>query len=193
MAGVSNPAAFSGGTGEEDDEALRSRVLASYHSLPNGANAAYYESRVLEQGAAAVTVLPRNRGVGTVDIVFSTASGVPTEAEIAAVQELLEREREICVDLQVSAPSTVSVDVTAALTIADGYDFQEVSDAAEAALREFFGGGRLSAPVYRAGLYALLMGVEGVENCILSAPAADIQAVSGRLPVIGSVTLSEAS
>ena len=36
-----NPAAFTGGRDQEDDESLRSRVLSSYRRLPNGANAAF--------------------------------------------------------------------------------------------------------------------------------------------------------
>ena len=38
-----NPAAFTGGSDEEDDETLRARVLESYQRLPNGANTAWYE------------------------------------------------------------------------------------------------------------------------------------------------------
>ena len=73
VAGVTNAAAFSGGTDGEDDEALRARLLSSYRLLPNGANAAYYESKVLNlENVQAVTVLPKNRGTGTVDVVFAT-------------------------------------------------------------------------------------------------------------------------
>ncbi|MBR1659910.1 MAG: baseplate J/gp47 family protein, partial [Oscillospiraceae bacterium] len=54
--GVTNPAPFAGGTEVESDSALRVRILGSYRSLPNGANAAYYQRRVQEQGAVAVTV-----------------------------------------------------------------------------------------------------------------------------------------
>lgn len=193
VSAVTNPAAFTGGTDGEDDESLRARVLGSYRTLPNGANAAYYESKVLGcAGVEAVTVLPKNRGIGTVDVVFATRSGVPTAAEVAAVQALLDAEREICVDIEVSAPTTAAVSVTAALKMADGYGFAAVKTAAEAALTAHFSGALLSKPVYRAGLSALLMSVEGVENCVLSAPAADTAAADGTLPVLGTVTLTEA-
>ena len=193
ISGVVNDAAFSGGTDGEDDEALRSRVLSSYHKLPNGANAAYYESKVMDlDSVAAVTVLPRNRGVGTVDVVFATYDGVPTEDEIDEVQALLDSEREICVDIEVSAPTTETVNVAAALTIAESSDAAEVLAAAEAAIRAYFDGSLLSEAVYRAKLYAILMSVAGVENCILSAPAADIAADTGVLPALGTLTVSEA-
>mgnify|MGYP004520142699 FL=1 len=47
VAGVTNPAAFVGGSDGETDEALRQRVLDSFVRLPNGANAAFYEQRAL--------------------------------------------------------------------------------------------------------------------------------------------------
>lgn len=193
VSGVRNAAAFSGGTDGEEDSGLRARVLASYRTLPNGANAAYYESKVLElDNVEAVTVQPRARGVGTVDVTFATYAGTPTEAEVAEVQALLDSEREICVDIAVSAPETVAVDVTAALTVAEGYGFAAVKTAAEQALSGWFSGARLSKGVYRAAILSLLMAVEGVENCVLTAPATDLAAVSGTLPVAGTVTISEA-
>ena len=190
---VSNDAAFHGGSDTESDEALRARVLASYRRLPNGANAAYYESKVLDHpGTAAVRVLPRSRGIGTVDVVFSTADGVPSAAEIAQVQAVLDAEREICVDIQVLAPDTETVDVAAELTAAQDRDFEAVSAAAEAALEAYFSGGLLGRPVYRAKLESLLMAVDGVENCCLTAPEEDLPGERITLPVLGTVTISEA-
>ena len=190
---VCNDEAFHGGSDTERDEALRSRVLAAYHRLPNGANTAYYEGKVLDfPGTAAVRVLPRSRGIGTVDIVFSTTDGVPTAAERTQVQALLDAEREICVDIRVLAPTTAELDVTAELTAAQDRDFAEVSAAAEAVLRTFFTGALLGRPVYRAKLESLLMAVDGVENCRLTAPAADLPGERVTLPVLGTVTISEA-
>ena len=193
VTGVDNPADFSGGCDVESDGALRERVLGSYRSLPNGANAAYYVSRVRDlPGVAEVVVLPKNRGIGTVDIVFSTENGVPTEAERAAVEARLNAEREICVDVKVQTPQTEEVDVTAELTVTPGRDAEEVLTAAETALHSYFSGRLLGRPVYRAKLAALLMAADGVENCVLSEPEEDLDAESGVLPVAGTITLSEA-
>ena len=192
VSGVTNPSAFSGGTDGESDAELRARVLASYRKLPNGANAAYYENKVLScPNVEAVTVMPRARGRGTVDVTFATYGGVPEQEEVDAVQAMLDSEREICVDIDVFAPDTVEVDVEAALTIADGYAYSGVAEAAEAALRAYFSGARLSKPVYRAALCALLMAVDGVENCALAAPAADVAVSEKALPVLGTVRLRE--
>jgi uncharacterized phage protein gp47/JayE len=191
--GVVNDAAFSGGTDGEDDEALRARVLHSYRALPNGANVAYYESRVLDfPFAAAVSVLPRERGAGTVDVIFSTHSGVPTAAEISAVQDLLDSEREISVDVLVSAPTEQEVDIDCEIETEDDADFDAVQSAADAALRAYFNGSLLGRAVYRAKLSAILMAVEGVRNCTLNEPAADLSATADVLPTLGTLTIGEA-
>ena len=193
VAGVVNDGAFSGGSDGEDDASLRERILASYRLLPNGANRAYYESRVLNQtGVAAVEVTPRARGVGTVDIVFAMEEGVPDAQKIAEVAAMLDSDREICVDIRVTAPTEREIDIEAALKTEPGRDYDTVAAAASAAINAWFTGARLGKAVYRAKLQALLMAVDGVENCVLKKPAADIAAAAGVLPRVGSVRLSEA-
>lgn len=193
VSSVTNPEAFSGGCEAESDSELRERVLASYRKLPNGANAAYYEALALSvPGVEKVVVLPRNRGRGTVDIVFSASDGYPGEELLEKVRALTQECREICVDVSVAAPQTRTVNVTAALTVDPAYDFEFVKASAKAALEAYFGGGKLGESVYAAKILSLLMAVEGVENCALSAPAADIAADKVTLPVLGTVTLSEA-
>lgn len=193
VSGVVNDAAFSGGRDKESDGALRERVMGSYRTLPNGANAAYYESRVRSVGdVEAVTVLPKKRGLGTVDVVFTVAGGVPDAEKVAEVKALLEGEREICVDIAVSAPETAAVDVAAAVTAAAGYGAAAVKAAVEEAVTAYFGGALLGMAVYRARLAAVVMGVPGVENCVLSAPAADLAAAEGVLPVLGTLTVTAA-
>lgn len=190
---VVNDTAFTGGANAEDDESLRQRVLMTYRSLPNGANAAYYEKCVLScPGVAAAVVLPRSRGVGTVDVVFAVGGGLPSDEQVLEVQNKLEQQREICVDLQVRAPSARQVDVSAALKLTDGYKFEDVSAAATAAVQTCFSGKLLGKPVYRAKLQALLMAVEGVENCVLTAPAEDLAAEADMLPVLRELSFSEA-
>ena len=97
-----NPAPFLGGVDVEEDEALRQRVLETYRRMPNGANAAFYEQGALSFGqVAACAVLPRQRGIGTVDVVVSTRAGVPEEALLAKLQGYFEERREIAVDVKV--------------------------------------------------------------------------------------------
>lgn len=48
ISGVTNTDAFTGGSDDEGDGELRARVLRSYRTLPNGANAAYYEAKLMQ-------------------------------------------------------------------------------------------------------------------------------------------------
>ena len=188
-----NPAAFTGGADAETDAALRERVLASYRRLPNGANAAYYESSALDtNGVAAVKVLPRNRGIGTVDIIIASATGIPSEALVSAVQTKLASQREICVDIAVSAPQTLPVDVTASVTAKAGYSGAAVAAAVKSALEAYFTGERLGESVLLVKLGSIIYAAEGVENYSITSPAADIAVPASQLPVAGTVTVTEA-
>ena len=94
-------------------------------------------------------------------------------------------------DVQVKAPAEVEMDVSAELAVREGADFSAVKAAAEQALASFFSGRRLGGPVLLAELGDLLYHVEGVENYRLLAPAADLAAEDGTLPMLGRVTVTE--
>lgn len=193
VSAVTNELAFSGGCDEECDSELRTRVLDSYRSLPNGANAAYYRALAMSvPGVEKVLVQPRKRGRGTVDIVFSAVGGVPGQELLDRVGELISEAREICVDVNVSAPETADVDIAAQLSIADGYSFENVKAGCEKALTDYFGGDKLGEGIYMAKLCSIIMGVEGVENCRLTAPVADTEPIEGVLPVIAGLDISQA-
>ena len=164
ITGCTNPAPFTGGSDQEDDASLRSRILESYQRLPNGANAAWYEQTAMgHEGVAAARAVGRARGIGTVDVYIAT----------------------------VKAPAAVEMDVSAELAVREGADFSAVKAAAEQALASFFSGRRLGGPVLLAELGDLLYHVEGVENYRLLAPAADLAAEDGTLPMLGRVTVTE--
>ncbi len=188
-----NPAAFTDGSDGESDESLRGRVLETYRRLPNGANIAYYETQALNvDGVTAASVMPKHRGVGTVDVVIASETGVPSQTLIAAVQAKLEQQREICVDLKVLAPQTKAVNVTVSVTAAEGFDADAVMQAVSQALTAYFSGALLGQPVLRAKLGSIIYGVKGVENYALTVPSADVTAAADTLPVLGSLRVTKA-
>jgi len=189
VAGCVNTAAFTGGSAGESDESLRARILASYSSLPNGANAAYYETQALAvDGVAAVEVIPKARGTGTVDIYVASASGLPDAGVVEAVRARLAALRGICVDIAVAAPEGSQVDVAIALSAAD---FAAARAGVQAALEAYFSGKLLGKGVCLAALTSLVFAVPGVKNCRVTAPAADVEAEAGVLPVLGTLTFTE--
>ena len=185
-----NPVAFTGGTDREDDETLRARVLETYRRLPNGANAAFYQQGALSfDEVAAAAVIPRPRGVGSVDVVVSTAAGAPSAELLEELEDYFEARREIAVDVQVRAPEMETVDVTVQVAAEEGQDAQAVQDAVEAALRGWFDGRRLGQSVLRAALGELVFHVEGVANYALTAPAADVAVEVDVLPRLGTLAV----
>lgn len=191
VAKCDNPHAFTGGADAESDEALRARVLASYASLPNGSNRAYYETAALDtEGVGAVSVQPRARGIGTVDVVVASPAGVPPDSVLQAVKGKFETQREICVDVAVSAPKTVTVAVTTAISVEDGQDFGTVAARVKNVVEQFFDGKRLGKNVLLAKLSSLIFAVDGVSNCTVSQPAADVTVAYNELPVAGTVTVT---
>ncbi len=192
VAGVTNPEPLTGGADPEGDEPYRARILDSYRRLPNGANAAWYEARTLEvEGVAAVSVLPRWQGIGTVGVVVSGVQGMPEPALLAAVEAVLQPAREIATDVTVLSPEAVPVPVAVEVTVARGYDPATVLLNLRTALTQYFTGALLGRPLYRAALGKLIYGVEGVENYVLTAPAADVAIGPQQLPVADTLSVTE--
>ena len=188
----SNPEGFSGGQDEESDEKLRGRVLDTYHRLANGANSAfYYQTAMSFDGVEAATVIPRSRGVGTVDVVVASREGVPDVTLLQRLRNHFRSVREIAVDVDVLAPTEYAVEVEVDVVAEEGVDFEEVKGRVETALTGWFTGKRLGCPVLRAELNALVFGVEGVANCTIVLPGEDIAADISTLPVLDDLIVSE--
>ena len=186
-----NAASFYGGMDEENDDSLRERVLKSYRTLPNGANAAYYEKEVLQtDNVSAVKVLPKNRGIGTVDVVISAVSGMPDAQLINTVKSVLDEKREICVDIEVLSPTAVTVPVSAEIDVEAGYDYSAAAQEVENRLAGFFGGELLGQNVLIAQLADIIYSTEGVRNYRISLPSSDVTVSETELPVAGTIQIS---
>lgn len=192
IATCTNPQPFAGGADGEEDEALRERVLDTFKRLPNGANAAFYEREALSfDQVSAVAVVSRPRGVGSVDIVPATLTGVPGEALLEQLQDYFEERREIAVDLEVRAPETVTVNIQVKVEPEEGRNTEEVLDRVEGAIQGWFTGKLLGQDILRARLGNLIYSCDGVENYVITAPAADVSVEKDKLPILGTLTVEE--
>ena len=188
-----NPTAFVGGEDAESDESLRTRILDSYKRLPNGANAAFYESQAMRYpGVAAAKAIGRARGVGTVDVYVAVTSGIPEHDLLQEIQKDLAEKREISVDVRVLAPTAKPIPVTISLEIAEGAEYKTVKTEVEAALRSYFTGARLGKSVLLSQLHAVLHGVKDLANYHIAAPTADAVMKAMELPTLGTLTISAA-
>ena len=192
IASCTNPQAFAGGADGEGDEELRARILDTFRRLPNGANAAFYEQGALSfDQVAAAAVIPKPRGLGSVDVIVSTLAGTPGEELLEQLQDYFEQRREIAVDVQVKAPTPVTVNVAVQVKAKGGWDKTQVLDQVEEALEGWFDGTLLGRDVLLAQLGSLIYGCDGVENYAVSAPAADLAVDAGQLPVLGTLSVEE--
>ena len=185
-----NPEPLTNGLDQEGDEELRARVLATYQRLANGANNAFYRQAAMSfDEVAAVTVLPKNRGVGTVDVVPAAQGGVPGKELLEEMQAYFDRVREIACDVKVLAPTAQTVDLELKLWAEEDRDFNTVAKAVEQTLMDWFNGERLGQPLLRAQLTSLVFGVDGVANCAFVKPEADLPLDSKTLPVLYKLKL----
>ena len=106
-------------------------------------------------------------------------------------QSYFDRVREIAVDVKVMAPTLETVDVWVKLWVQEGRDYQAVAAAVRQRLELWFSGERLGRPLLRAQLISLIYGVDGVANCRLAAPEADMALDSVTLPVLGELTIED--
>lgn len=179
-----------GGADGEEDEELRTRVLESFKRLPNGANSAFYQQAALSfEQVAAAAVIPRPRGVGSVDVVPATLSGLPDRELLAELESYFEERREIAVDLKVRAPETVTVDVAVQIEPGEGRSREEVLSRVEQTVRSWFTGRLLGQRVLLARLGSLIYGCDGVANYTIEAPAADVAVKEDQLPVLGTLSV----
>ena len=187
-----NPEALTNGQDREEDEALRARILSTYRRLANGANAAFYRQEALDfDGVAAASVIPRNRGIGTVDVVIAAVGGMPGEELLQGLQDHFNEVREIAVDVLVAAPTCREVNVAVRLQPTGGYTFQQVSQTVTAMLENWFSGKLLGRPVLQAELNAMVFGAEGVANCTVTVDGGDAVVDSETLPCLGELVITE--
>ena len=192
IASCTNPQAFAGGADGEGDEELRARILDTFRRLPNGANVAFYEQGALSfDQVAAAAVIPKPRGLGSVDVIVSTLAGTPGEELLEQLQDYFEQRREIAVDVQVKAPTPVTVNVAVQVKAKGGWDKTQVLDQVEETLESWFDGKLLGQDVLLARLGSLIYGCDGVENYAVSAPAADLAVDADELPVLGTLSVEE--
>lgn len=191
--GVGNPLPFTGGEDGETDEQLRARVVASWNTIPNGTNAAFYRDFVLGyEGVRSVSVIPRSSGTGTVTIYAAGSGQAPDESLLARIQEELQQMREINVDVTLLPCETVEVSLYAEITPQDGYSMEEVRADCQQALREYFLSLSIGQPVLLAAAGDALFHTPGVKNYAFKTQmCSDRFVAQSQLAVPGELGLAE--
>lgn len=209
------------GDDTETDTELRARLIVALTDRPFGGNIASYRTNIMDiDGVGAVQVYPTWNGGGTVLCSVLGADFTPASAELVEnVQNAIDPPPNqglglglapIGAQVTIVAPTSLPVNVSATLTLQQGYQVGQLQTPIETAISNYLlsvaqGWGtnvsstsvQYQANVYVARVTAAIVGVPGVVNATdvqLNGGTADlILTETGTLqqvPALGTVTLT---
>lgn len=195
--------AFTGGSDVESDADLRARILTKRRKPPAGGNANDYRAWALEvPGAADAIVYPLRLGLGSVSVVALTSGSgsarIPAQPLIDSVASHINEVRPVgCSIMQVFGPTAKPANVTATITLTAGYTFALVQFSVVAALTDYVGQLAPLATLHRSQLFRIIMGIDGVADCAITVPAADVTAADAggtsiEMITPGAITVTQA-
>jgi uncharacterized phage protein gp47/JayE len=190
---VVNQGKITGGTQEESDSELRSRLLYAYRNNNNGTNCAYYKELAENvQGVYSAGVLPKNRGTGTVDVYIAKQGAVADNDLVNQVQAIMTDAREVNVNVLVRSATASSVDIKVELEIMDGYTFDDVKEKAIAVLTEYISSLGVGGSLYLSEAGERLYHIDGVKRYHFDEDyCSDTTYPQTRVPYAGTITVEE--
>ena len=190
---VYNSGVFTDGADEESDEELRLRVIDSYISLTNGANAAYYKGIAMSvDGVYSASVVGRGRGDGTVDVYISARGDTVSPSVKSAVQVLMNEGRELNTDVLVRDPEEVDVSLYIRISVEPGYAFAAVSEQVRTAVTDYINGLGIGAGVKLSKVGEVIYHVKGVADYrFVESYGSNTYVSDSQYPVADIITVGE--
>jgi uncharacterized phage protein gp47/JayE len=199
-----------GGADQETDDALRTRMLATYRAPPQGGAAADYTQWAVEvpgctrawalgggDGPGSVVVYPMfddseaaHGGFpqGTDGCAAEEPRGPAAAGDQALVAEQIWTQQPVTAFVYVAAPSPFPIDVT---LLALDPDTETIRAEIVAALDDMFLiSGEVAGLLYPSQFYEAILAAVGVDHFTMSAPALPVQAPAGALPIMGVLTVA---
>lgn len=179
---------LTGGTDEETDESLKSRLLATIQRTPMGGTQADYEQWALEVPGVTRAFVTQEMGRGTVTVRFmmddTYPDGVPKDGDRQAVAAHIETVRPVTADVYVVLPVADPLNLRLRITP----DTAAIRLAAEANLwaavrRDAVPGGT----VFLSRLHEALSLTEKEEDHVILSPTANVTPETGHIVVPGSI------
>ncbi len=190
---VTNPDPCVSGTDTESDESLRQRIIESYKFASNGTNCAYYKTLSTQvEGVAGAGVIPKGRGVGTVDVYISGEGTEVSDEVLEQVQQKLQEMREVNVDVKVYVAEGENVDMLIYLDVVDGYEFDEVKSRCLKAVEDYICSRGVGGSVLLNHIVDVLYHLEGVRDFYIpSGSNFNIRCAENKFPVVGNIRFIE--
>lgn len=186
----------SGGYDQESPESLLDRLLFDFRNPPQGGSADDYKRWAREvPGVGYVYVYSQRRNARSVDIIILDDLGaLPSPTLVDSCQAHIDIKRNVTADCWVAGPTAVPVPVAATLILLPGYLLDDLKPIITARLQAYFNGLKPGDIVVLKQIEKIMMSVEGVFDCTVTAPVANVPAlVDGahiQLAALGLVTLT---
>jgi len=190
--GVSITTNITDGVDIESDDLLRTRTLAAFASLARGTAAWYQQTALGVAGIQSATVVPQNRGPGTVDIFIVGPNNTIPSADLQALtQAALDAGRPCTDDAKEQTPTLVEINATIHV-LAPGQDPALVYPAVQTAVNAYInslgvGAGEIGW-VYASQLTAAALTISGVVDATTT--YASTQITIYQLPQAGTITVT---
>ncbi|WP_423197459.1 Baseplate protein J-like domain-containing protein [Cupriavidus sp. H19C3] len=164
-----------GGVEVETDAELLARLLDLIRRPPAGGNRYDYRRWAMEvPGVSAAYVYPLRRGLGTVDVVITSAGELPSEATIQAVQTHIDDLRPVTAkNCLVLAPTPRIVDLSAFVQLS-GLALEAARAQIATAEAAYFNQIEPGTTAYRSRIEAIISGISGVVDRQVVAPAGNV-------------------
>ncbi len=189
---VTNTEDFSGGCDSESDEHLRERIISSIKAPVNSTNCAYYKALAESvEGVSSAGVVPRGRGAGTVDVYIASDGSVSADNTVNAVSKLLQKEREVNVDVGVFKAEATTVNFYIKMDVLEGYKFDSVRDECVRRISDYIDAQGVGGEVLMCRVAEKILDTEGVrEFNFVSGLNSDYRSNNNIFPVVGVISVS---
>lgn len=196
---VTNASPFTGGADAEADAAFRARFVLFLASLSKGTAAAIGEALTSVQQGVSYAIVENFAYDGTPRagffyVVVDDGSGAPSTAFLNACFAAVDAVRAESVGFAVFAPSLVTANIAAVVTVLAGYDATTVRAAVRTALLAHVTGLGLGETLRLTRLYQVaydaIEGVGNVTGMTINGAAADLAATPKQIVRAGTVAVS---
>lgn len=169
---------MTGGTDEESDAELLARLLEVIRRPPAGGNKYDYKRWAMEvSGVTAAYVYPLRRGLGTVDVVITSAGGLPSQDVIDRTQAHIDDVRPVTAKNNMVLMLAIrTFDVHVAVSL-DGITLEDARQAISEALQDDDLRREPGVAFIRSQAGTLVSLIPGVTDYDMISPAANIQPV----------------
>ena len=187
------------GTDDESDSSLYSRYLIRTQKQATSGNVYHYEQWALSvNGVGGVKVVPTWNGPGTVKVILLATDKTPaTPSVVENVETYIEQERPIGATVTVVAATSLVINVTATITLAEGSTIVEAESQFKNALesyletKAFTDDDDLIRYTQVANLLLDVPPIIDYGNLLVNGGTANIQPNDDAVAILGDVTFVE--